>query len=74
MTVLDRVPVERITAEARQVEFGRMLLTLIGAVFYAVGWVAAKVFGVLWFAAAWSATAVKVGWQDGRSPRGREGG
>lgn len=64
--ILDRVPVDRITAEARQVHAGRALLLASAAVLYAVGWCAAKTVAVLWLAAAWTFTAVKVGWQDGR--------
>lgn len=72
MAVLDRVPVDRISSEARDVHFGRTVLTLLAAVLYGVGWVVAKVFGLLWLAVAWSGTAVKVGWQDAR--RGSGGG
>lgn len=67
--VLDRVPVQRISDEAREVRFGRTVLTVIAALFYAVGWLVAK----LWLALAWCATAVKVGWQEARRPQ-REGG
>lgn len=73
-TLLERVPVERITTEAREVHFGRALATLIAALLYLVGWVVAKAFGVVWFAAAWSFTAVKVGWDEGRKPRVAGGG
>ena len=62
MTALDqRVPVDAITAQARQVRAGRLLLTLIAAVFYAIGWAAGRVF----LAVVWCAVAVKVGWQAG---------
>lgn len=67
MAVLDRVPVERITVEARQVEIGRTLLTLLAGLFYVLGWLAAKLVNVVWFAVAWSWTAVKVGWKEGRA-------
>lgn len=69
--VLDRVPVERITAEAREVQFARTLLTLIAGFFYAIGWLAGKVLGTLFLAVVWSWTAVKVGWVEARA---REGG
>jgi hypothetical protein len=69
-TVLDRVPVARISEEAADVHPGRALLTIIAAVFYVVGWVAAKVVG----AVAWSAAAVKVGWQEARTTRPAAGG
>lgn len=61
-TVLSRVPVDEITAEARQSHPGRTLLTVIAAVFYLIGWLAGRTV----LAVAWCATAVKVGWQEGR--------
>ena len=63
MAVLESVPLERISAEARQVHLGRVLLTVFAALFFAVGWVAAKTF----LAVAWCGVAVKVGWQEARS-------
>lgn len=65
-SVLDRVPVDRITTEAREVQFLRTLLTVIAAVLWATGWAAGKVLGAVWLAAVWSVTAVKVGWSDAR--------
>jgi len=65
--VLDRVPVERITSEARKVEFVKTVLTMVAAVLYGLGWVVAKVVTVVWFALAWAGTAVKVGWVDARA-------
>lgn len=67
--MLDRVPVDRITIEARQVHPGRTLLLALAGLLYALGWVTAKTFGLLWFAAVWTATAVKVGWMDARTPK-----
>jgi len=68
--LLDGSRVDRITAEARDIQFGRVMLTVIAAVLFGVGWCVAKTFGVLWLAAAWSATAVKLGWQEGRRSPG----
>ena len=63
MTALtERLPVEEITAQARDVHFGRTLLTVIAAVFYGLGWAVARGF----FCVAWCGTAVKLGWQAGR--------
>jgi hypothetical protein len=73
MAVMTHVPLDRITAEAREVEIGRTLLTLVAGVLFAIGWVAAKVVGALWLAVAWSATAVRLGWSEARAsqaPRG----
>lgn len=76
--LLERVPVDRITAEAREIHPGRALLTVIAAVLYGIGWVAAKTVAVVWLAVAWSYAAVKVGWSDARGPvsgrRGRPAG
>lgn len=63
MAVLEHVPVDRISVEARQVHLGRVLLTLFAALFFAIGWVAGKAF----LAVAWCGVAVKVGWQEARS-------
>lgn len=70
MAVLDRVPVDRITDQARQVHPVRTLLTVLAGLLYGLGWVVAKTFMALWFAGAWCAVAVKVGWVDARNGRG----
>lgn len=62
MAVLDRVPVDDITEQAQQVHFGRVLLTVFAAVFFAIGWLA----GAAFMAIAWCGTAVKVGWLEAR--------
>jgi hypothetical protein len=67
--ILDRVPVDKITAEAREVHFGRAVLTVVAALLYGIGWVTAKVVGGVWFALAWAWTAVKVGWTEARASR-----
>jgi uncharacterized protein (DUF697 family) len=70
-TVLDRVPVDEITAEARQVDVGRALLSVFGLVFFAVGWLA----GSAVTAVAWCGLAVKAGWLEARrAGSGRPGG
>ncbi len=60
---LDRIPVEEITADARQARPGRILLALFGAVFIAIGWTVAKVFRVLFLSAAWCMSGMKYGWR-----------
>ena len=65
--VLVRVPVEQINREAREIHFWRAVATLLAGLLFAVGWLTAKAFAVLWLALVWSATAVKVGWQAGRA-------
>jgi hypothetical protein len=62
--LLDRVPVDRISAEARQVNFGRLLLTLLVGVFWLLGWLAGK--ASLGLAFCWA--AVKIGWTEARTP------
>lgn len=64
---------ERIQAEARQLTPGQVLLTLVSAPLFILGWLAAKIVQVLWLAIAWSWTAGLVGWlqaggHDGRKP------
>ena len=61
-TITQRMPVDQITERARQVRFGRLLLAAFAAVFFAIGWCAARFFLGL----AWCAVAVRVGWQEGR--------
>lgn len=66
--VLQRVPVEQINRQAREVRFWRTVLVLLAGLLFGVGWLVAKAFAVLWLAAAWMATAVRLGWQAGRAP------
>lgn len=66
--VLARVPVERINRQAREIHFWRTVLTLLAGLLFGLGWLTAKVFAVAWLAMAWTATAVKVGWQEARKP------
>lgn len=72
--ILDRIPVDRITAEARQVDSKRIVLTVIAAVLYGIGWLAARIWevigvvlSVVWRGFVWAAVAVKFGWVDARS-------
>jgi hypothetical protein len=69
MTVLDRVPVERIVAQARAADLGRLLLAVVLAPLYAVGWLGGKTLLGL----AVAGTTVKLGWQDARATDGRRG-
>lgn len=73
VTWVDRVPVERITAEARQVSFWRTVLRVLAGMLFGLGWLAAKTVAVLWLAVAWSATAVRLGWQEARRGAARTG-
>ena len=64
--ITERLDLDTITAQAREVHFWRTVLTLVAALLFGLGWVLAKTFAVAWLAAAWSFTAVRVGWQEGR--------
>ena len=64
--ITERLPLDEITRQAREVHFWRTVLTVIAAALFGLGWILAKTFAVAWLAAAWSFTAVKVGWQEGR--------
>lgn len=76
-SVLESVPVDRITAQARAtvatVHPGHVLMAMLAWLFVAPGWLAAQ----SWFALVWAFTAVKVGWtlaheqrQNRSGPRG----
>jgi hypothetical protein len=71
MTVLDNVPVGRITAQAREVHFWRTVLTIIAGLLFGVGWLAYKSLAVTWLAAAWSACAIREGWRSAKSGQTR---
>lgn len=45
----------------------RALVTGLAAVLFGVGWLAGR---VVWPALVWSATAVRLGWDEGRKPIG----
>lgn len=69
MAFLDEALTQRITVQAREVRFWRTVAMLLAGALWLVGFGTAKAFGALWFALAWSATAVRVGWQEGRKSR-----
>lgn len=61
MSVLDRVPVDRIAERAAQINLARALLTLLVVVPWLVGWSGRMAYRGLVFGAA----AVAVGWEAG---------
>jgi hypothetical protein len=69
MTLLERVDVDRIGAEAEQISFRRVALTVLLGFFLLIGWAAGTICRLLWAAVAWSFAAVKVGWEDAQRPR-----
>jgi hypothetical protein len=60
--LLERVPVDEIGAQARDARPGRAVLTVIAAVFFALGWCAARAV----LCVAWCCVAVREGWREGR--------
>lgn len=66
--VLDRVPVDEITARAAMMRPGRFVLTLIAAPLFALGWACAIVFATAWKAARWVAAAFMVGFSRAHGP------
>ena len=62
MTILDRVPVERISERASDVDIGRPMLSLLMLPFLALGFAAA----LMWTAAEFAWAAVLTGWDAGR--------
>lgn len=69
--LLDRVPLDQITREARHVRPGRVVLAVIAGFLFGVGWLLARSLGLAWLAVAWCAVAVKIGWQAGKAHGGR---
>jgi hypothetical protein len=51
---------DRISAEARKLKFGRAVLTILFTPLYVVGWVAGKV----WLVIAYAYASIKVGWKE----------
>lgn len=69
MAVLDRVPVDRIAVQAAALRLGPLLLSLVMAPFFVLGWSAAKVF----LAVRYVLAAVIVGWKAGLEASSRAG-
>jgi hypothetical protein len=67
-SLLERVPVDGITAQARQVRFWRTVGSALAWLLLALGFVTARLLSTLWLGAAWCAVAVRAGWREGRSP------
>jgi hypothetical protein len=65
-SIAERVQVDAITRQARDIRAGRVLLTAVAAVFFALGWTVGRLFlGVVW-----CGVAVKVGYQAGAARGG----
>lgn len=68
--VLDRIPVERITSEAREVHVGRGVLALLALIPFLIGWLAGQTVT----AVVWVGIAVKAGWLEARPSKPRVDG
>jgi hypothetical protein len=64
-SLLERIPADEITAQARQVRFGETLLRLAAFLLISLG----KVAGYAWLVPVWSALAVREGWRDVHPPK-----
>lgn len=60
----DRVPIDAITADARQAHPGRAALGLIGGLLFMAGWVSRKIFGILFLSGSWCFSAIRIGWRS----------
>jgi hypothetical protein len=67
-SLLERVPVEGITAQARQVRFWQTIGAVLATVLLGSAFLAARLLSTLWLGTAWCAVAVRAGWREGRSP------
>ena len=60
----DRVPIDAITADARQARPGRAVQGLIGGIFFGIFWCLGKTFMLIFMSGAWCASAAKMGWRQ----------
>lgn len=65
-TLLDRVPVDRISQRAHAARPGRTALVVVASVLFGLGWLAYRACAVAWLAAVWGGSAVVEGWQASR--------
>ena len=63
--VLDRIPIEKINAEAREINVGRIVLALLALIPFVLGWLCAAAVT----AVGWTWTAFKAGWHEARPPQ-----
>lgn len=55
--------VERVDSDARELRARRVLLTIVTAVLFAVGWLIGAVFRAVWLVVAWAWAAAVVGFK-----------
>lgn len=73
VTWVQRVPVDKISEQAKDVRFWHTVATALAGLLWGLGWLTAKAFALVWLGLAWAVVAVRVGWADGRRS-GRESG
>ena len=64
-TLVERVPLNEITAQARQVRFGVTALAVTAFILIMIG----RIAGYAWLIPVWCAVAVREGWRDVHPPR-----
>lgn len=69
MVTFDAARLDRISTQAREVHLGRLVLTVLAAVLFGIGWAAFKSSAAFAVALAWSIAAVRVGWTDAKASR-----
>lgn len=61
---------QRVDDRARQLSPAAVVLAVLSAPFYALGWLVGHVVRALWLAVAWACVAVKLGFTDARGAKG----
>jgi hypothetical protein len=69
VAVLERIPVDRIAVQAAALRLGPLLLSLLMAPFFSLGWTAAKAY----LAVRYILAAVTVGYRAGLEANSRAG-
>jgi hypothetical protein len=65
--------VERIDTQARQLQPREVALSLLFAVPFLLGWIAARTVGAVWMVVAWTWSAGLAGWQHAGGLDGKRG-
>lgn len=65
---------DRISARAQRMHFGRAVLSLIALLFVGLGRVTYAILAGLWFVATWCAAAVAEGWNEARAKQAERPG
>jgi hypothetical protein len=64
-SLLERIPLDEITVQARQVRFGRTLLAVVAFLLISAG----KTAGYAWLVPVWCVLAVREGWREVHPPQ-----